>query len=63
MKIQIGDRTGSPPCLDTDGFGASRLKNETSQLNLQEQSEDDVGDGKVVGGAVVILKDKMTGSQ
>lgn len=33
------DRTGYPLCLDTGGFAVSRLKNETSQLNLWEQSE------------------------
>ena len=40
MKTEISDRTGSPWCLDAGGFEPSRLKNETSQLNLQERSED-----------------------
>lgn len=40
MKIQTGDQTGSHQRLDAGGFGASRLKNETCQLNLRQQSED-----------------------
>ncbi len=62
MVIETDDRTEPPQCLDAGGFGESRLKNDTSQLNLLERSEGHGGNREVVGCAIPVVKDGMTGS-